>query len=60
MKEHLLKYSYNAFSNIECQCMINLINLLLFTNNDRMHFCTMYHNVDNYNVRASFVAHDSE
>jgi hypothetical protein len=60
MKEHLFKYSYNVFSNIECQCIINLINLLLFTNNDIMHFCNMYHNVDNYNVHASFVGHDSE
>lgn len=57
MKEHLFKYIYNVFSNIECHY---IINLLLFINNDIMHFCPTCHNVDNYNVLASFVGHDSE
>jgi hypothetical protein len=39
--------------NLECQCIQFQTNFM-FINNDGIHFCIMYHNLNNYNVHARF------
>ncbi len=47
----LLKCSFNAFSNLECQCIQFKIHFM-FINNDGMQLYIIYHNLDNDNVHA--------
>jgi hypothetical protein len=41
--------------NIFLLKIIFQVNIMLFINSDQMHFCIVYHNLDNYNVHVWFI-----
>ncbi len=49
--QYFFKSYYNAFSNLECQCIQFHIHFM-FISSDGMQFYIIYHNLDNDNVCA--------